>query len=85
MYYKTTIIVYPVLYIQSQASASLKKKDLLKVTKVTTGNQKWPKMGQSPPQELEVGPHRLIGFKAICIYGTDFPDMSASHCLGTAA
>ena len=49
---------------------------LLKVNKVTTGNQKWPKMGQnsiirsffaqrakkalakgqSPPQELEVGP-----------------------------
>ena len=42
-------------------------KILLKVTKVTTGNQKWPKqhnkvfflpegLGRSPPQELEVGP-----------------------------
>ena len=39
-------------------------KGLLKVTKVTTGNQKWPKMGQkkssakgqSPLQELEEGP-----------------------------
>ena len=45
---------------------------LLKITKVTTGHQNWPKMGQnciitpkvkkasaerrSPPQELEVGP-----------------------------
>ena len=38
---------------------------LIKVTKVTTGHQKWPKIGhnsimhffgQNPPQELEIGP-----------------------------